>query len=171
MSDRSKLISRLLSNRDARKAYIKGKLNVLIPSQIRALRFKCDMPTQTHLAKAAGMHQSRISTFETPGANLTIDTLARLAAALRVGLVVKFVPFSEMLDWDNRFSQDTFQVMRLDDDHAFLKPDAVSSPRDLFAPIEGRNQPVTRPQAHEMTPFPAQAAARQGSPLSTGAMR
>lgn len=120
MSERSKLISRLSSNRESRRAYIKAKLSVLVPAQIRALRLKFGMPTQTHLAKAAGMHQSRISMFETPGANITLDTLARIAAALHVGLVVKFVPFSEMLRWDNGFSHDQFSVTRIEKDRAFL---------------------------------------------------
>lgn len=54
---------------------------------------------------------------------MTLETLARLAAAFKVGLVVKFVPFSEMLQWENGFSQDVFNVLpRLDQDEAFLNP-------------------------------------------------
>jgi transcriptional regulator with XRE-family HTH domain len=81
------------------------------------------MPRQADLAKAARLHQSRISMFETPGAaNMTIETLARLAAAFKVGLVVKFVPFSEMLAWENHFSQDSFNVVKIDVDQDFLNP-------------------------------------------------
>ncbi len=71
------------------------------------------------------MQQSRISMFETPGAaNVTLETLANIAAALGSGLVVKFVPFNEMLRWENEFSPDGFDVVRLDQDAEFLKPTA-----------------------------------------------
>jgi transcriptional regulator with XRE-family HTH domain len=86
------------------------------------------MPRQSDLAREAEMQQSRISMFETPGAaNVTLETLARLAATFRTGLVVKFVPFSEMLAWENRFSQDQFNVLRLDEDQAFLNPTGGAS--------------------------------------------
>ncbi len=122
MSERSKLISKLLTDRKARFAYIKAKLGVLVPSQIRALRLRSGMLRQTDLAKSASMQQSRISMLETPGANVTVETLANLAAVLKVGLVVKFVPFSEMLQWENSFSQDSFNVLPLNEDRNFLSP-------------------------------------------------
>lgn len=126
MNDRSKAISRLLSDLNSRTSYIKAKIGVLVPSQIKALRFKSNMPRQADLADEAGMHQSRISMFETPGAaNMTLETLSRIAAAFRVGLIVKFVPFSEMLHWENRYSQDTFDVIRIEDDKEFLNPDSI----------------------------------------------
>lgn len=125
MSDRSTLIPKLLKNKKTRTAYIKAKLGVVVPSQIRALRLKSDMPRQADLALAADMQQSRISMFETPGAaNLTLETLSRLAAVFKVGLVVKFVAFSEMLRWENTFSQDGFDVIRLNEDRNFLNPPA-----------------------------------------------
>ena len=123
MSDRSQLISKLKTEQKSRAAYIKAKLGVLVPSQIRALRLKSNMPRQQDLAEAAHMQQSRISMFETPGsANVTLDTLARLAAVFKVGLLVKFVPFSETLRWENAFSQDEFNVIRLDEDVDFIAP-------------------------------------------------
>jgi transcriptional regulator with XRE-family HTH domain len=84
------------------------------------------MPRQSDLARAANMQQSRISMFETPGAaNMTVETLARIAAAFRVGLIIDFVPFSRMLDWENNYSQDTFDVIKIDNDMAFLNPAAA----------------------------------------------
>jgi transcriptional regulator with XRE-family HTH domain len=116
----------LLSNFDARTSYIKAKLGVLVPSKIRALRLRSNMPRQNDLAVAAKMQQSRISMFETPGAaNVTLETLAKLAAAFKVGLIVDFVPFSEMLRWENRYSQDAFDVTRIADDVAFIEPEVL----------------------------------------------
>ncbi len=124
MSDRSNLINRLRTNRDSRAAYIRAKLDVLIPSQLRALRLRQPM-TQSVLAGEAGMKQSRISAMETPGkTNFNLETLVSLAATFKVGLMVKFVPFSEMICWENGYSQDTFNVTQLAHDVDFLQPAA-----------------------------------------------
>jgi len=87
------------------------------------------MPRQSDLASAAKMLQSRISMIETPGAaNMTLDTLAKLASAFKVGVIVKFVPFRDMLRWENGYSQDSFDVVpRLDQDEAFLNPEEVNA--------------------------------------------
>lgn len=138
MSERSRTIFRLCSDLNSRTSYIRAKLSVLVPSQIKALRFKSAMPRQADLAREAEMHQSRISMFETPGeANMTLETLSRLAAAFKVGLVVKFVPFSEMLRWENNYSQDAFEVTKIDDDLAFVRPESETPLLDL--PNNGDN--------------------------------
>ena len=100
-----------------------AKIGTLVPSQIKALRLTSRTPKQTALAETAETHQSRLSILERPGeANVTLETLAWLASIHKVGLIVKFVPFSEMIKWENSYSQDKFNVIRLDDDEAFLKP-------------------------------------------------
>ncbi len=51
---------------------------------------------------------------------MTLETLSRLAAAFKVGLTVRFVPFSEMIRWENSFNPDAFDMKRLPDDEVFL---------------------------------------------------
>lgn len=132
MSDRSKLISRLLSDRDFRASYIRAKLDVLIPSQLRALRLRQEK-SQPELAQMADMKQSRISAMETPGlVNFNRETLVRMAATHNVGLVIKFVPFSEMLEWENSYSQDAFNIARLSEDIDFLQPRPVRTVSTRF---------------------------------------
>jgi len=124
MNERSRKISKLKSDSEARVSYMKAKLNVNMPSQIRALRRRRQL-TQSALAERAGMKQSRISAMERPGeTNFNVDTLVRLAAAYEVGLIVKFAPYSEVLDWENGFSQDTFDVVEISKDIDFLEPAA-----------------------------------------------
>jgi hypothetical protein len=53
---------------------------------------------------------------------MTLEKLAWIASVHKVGVIVKFVPFSEMLQWENGFSQDTFSVTPIDQDVAFLSP-------------------------------------------------
>ena len=112
---------------------------VLVPAQIRAARLKSEnpsMPYQRDLAREAGVQQSRISMFETPGAaNITLETLAKVAAGLRVGVIVKLVPFNEMLRWEDSFSAESFNVLpRLAEDERFLNPavDAQTDPDSSF---------------------------------------
>ena len=146
MSERSSLIDKLQSDFKARAGYIQAKVGTLVPSQIRALRLKSETPRQPDLAREAEMHQSRISMLETAGANPTIGTLSAVAAALKVGLVVKFVPFSEMLAWENGFSQDGFNVVPLDRDARFQNPQPTSAlaTRLIVGP------PVQRPRTAGM---------------------
>ena len=114
------MISSLVASRDERESYIRATLDVLVPAQIRALRLREDW-TQKQLADEADMKQARISAIETPGAvNFSLETLVRLAAAYRVGLQVRFVRNSQMLDWENGFSQDAFCVDPIEKDTAFL---------------------------------------------------
>jgi transcriptional regulator with XRE-family HTH domain len=52
------------------------------------------------LAKEVGMPQNAISRLESPNyGRPTLTTLRRLAGALDVGLIVHFVPFSQLVDW------------------------------------------------------------------------
>jgi len=128
MSDRQKIISRLIADREFRADYIRAKLEVLIPSQLRALRLR-QGKKQAELAKLADMKQARISAMETPGrVNFNLETLVRMAATHNLGLMVEFVPFSEMLRWENEYGQDTFNPTKLDDDAEFLQPILRSLP-------------------------------------------
>ena len=114
-NERSQLIERL-KNRKYRENYVRASVNVNLPSQIRALRLGIPM-TQKEFAIAAQMKQPRISAMEKPGATrLNIETLVRVAATCGVGLIVKFVPISEMLAWENGFSQDQFSVVSFEHD-------------------------------------------------------
>jgi len=174
-SERSNLVSRLLTNRRSRAAYIRSKLSVLVPAQIRALRLRSvnpPMPRQKDLARESEMHQSRISMFETPGAaNLTLGTLAEIGAALKSGVVVKFVPYSEMLEWENDFNPDTFDVTRIDGDQEFIAPEmnveessiaSQSKSESLAMAISsGLKQPYQAPDTEQYRAFRPSAQMQQ----------
>jgi len=121
MSEKSRLINKLITNKTTRHAYIWSKVTTNVASQIRALRRRRANMTQQTLAQEVEMKQSRISAMERPGTRFNIETLVRLAAAFKVGLVVKFVPFSEMLKWENGYSQDAFNPQTIDKDTDFQR--------------------------------------------------
>ena len=135
MSEKSQLIDKLISNRKTREAYIRSKVCISVASQLRAVRRREGL-TQEGLADLSEMKQSRISAMERPGTRWNIETPIRLVAALRRGLVVKVVSFSEMLNSENEFSQDTFNPVKIDDDIDFRQEDSP-------ALIEEPHQPVS----------------------------
>jgi transcriptional regulator with XRE-family HTH domain len=166
MSERSALIAKLLNDRDYRANYIRAKLDVLVPSQLRALRLHKDL-TQPILAEQAGMKQSRISAMETPGrTNFNLETLVRMAATLNVGLMVKFVPFSEMLRWENHYSQDTFDVTPIDNDVEFIDP--AEQGRQKVGVLTGMQTPnvsavIMPSRANEVKEMPSRRRGQIGS--------
>lgn len=67
--------------------------------QIKLLREKNGW-TQEHLAERTGKQQETISQWENPNyGSYTLNSLKTLAAAFDVALLVKFVPFSELVEW------------------------------------------------------------------------
>lgn len=121
MSEKSQLINKLRNDRNLREAYVRSKVSTNIASQIRALRRREGM-TQAEFAEVSDMKQSRISAIERPGTKLAIETLVRVAAALKIGLTVRFESYSGMLKWENAFNQDEFEVLNLDKDAEFANP-------------------------------------------------
>jgi transcriptional regulator with XRE-family HTH domain len=119
MKTKLKLVSKLLESRDSRASYIRRKINMLVPAQLRALRSRKAW-TQAQFAQEADMNQPRVSLMERRGAlNFNLETLIRVAATHGLGLQVRFVPFSEMLKWEKAFNEATFDVPRIEEDAEF----------------------------------------------------
>jgi transcriptional regulator with XRE-family HTH domain len=93
------LRARLAKGPDARRKFVESQVVNEIASQIRGLRHENGW-SQPSLADKVGTKQSQIYRLEnTRTAKPTLTTLKKLAAAFDVGLVVRFVPFGEMVDW------------------------------------------------------------------------
>jgi transcriptional regulator with XRE-family HTH domain len=111
----NRLRTELKTDEAALLAYIKAQISVHVPFQLRALRSAFEDGRQQTLASRADMKQPSISNLEKPGWNgVHTETLARLAAAMRVGLIVKFAPISEMIEWHESFSPDEVNIPNLD---------------------------------------------------------
>ena len=114
----SELYSKL-HDPDYRRAFVASQINIGIPFQLRAL-LKASTWTQQELADKSDMLQPRISAMLKPGgAKFTLETLRRLAAAFDVGLIVKFVPFSELLRWSEDFDPEGFTVPTFEQEAAY----------------------------------------------------
>ena len=105
-----------LKDKEYRDSFVESHLAANIASQIFATREAQDW-TQEKLAQEAGMAQARIPLLEDPSyGSYTLKTLKRLASALDVALVVRFVPFSELVEWVVNLSPDELAVTEFEND-------------------------------------------------------
>lgn len=92
-------LNKLISEEDFRREFVSDYVQEMLSAQIQALREHRNW-TQEELGTAAeGMKQAQVSRLENPDySGGTIKSLKRLANAFDLGLVVRFVRFSEFLD-------------------------------------------------------------------------
>lgn len=95
-----------LTDAEFRHLYVSDQIRELLAMQIRLTREQRGW-TQAELGERAGMAQVRVSLLEDPdNAGMTLRTLKRLAKAFDVALVVRFAPFSELVEWTTELSFD-----------------------------------------------------------------
>src|SRR3954470_20953293 len=96
---RKTLISRLRRGPAVRQRLVDSHLAKGLAYQIRAMRERLGW-TQSVLAEKLDTNQNAVYRLESPDyGKATLTTLKKVAAAMDVALVVRFVPFSELVDW------------------------------------------------------------------------
>jgi transcriptional regulator with XRE-family HTH domain len=96
--DKRKQLFNSLSDKEYRKELAVEHVNTTLAVQIRNMREKQPW-NQSELADRLGKHQESISQWENPDyGRYSLTTLKSLAAAFDVALLVKFVPFSELIN-------------------------------------------------------------------------
>lgn len=118
INKRRKRLMDELKERDYRDAYTSSSVDVGVAFQIRALREKKEW-SQAQLAEKSNMKQERISVLENPSYTPSLSTLEKLANAFDVGLMVRFVPFSDLVKWDINLSSEVLEVPSFDEDSYF----------------------------------------------------
>lgn len=99
LTSREGLCRRLRKSPEARARFVESHLNKELAFQLRSLRDNAEL-SQDELAAKVGMTQNAISRLENPNyGRATLSTLKRLAATYDVGLVIRFVPFSKLINW------------------------------------------------------------------------
>jgi transcriptional regulator with XRE-family HTH domain len=110
-------IAASLSDATYRHAFVEQEIKVGVPFQIRALRVQRGWSQKKLGEKAGGMAQETISLLENPNyGRMNISTLLRLAAAFDVGLTLRFVQFSSVVDWAADMSANRLEVPSYEDD-------------------------------------------------------
>ncbi len=99
MSDtkRQQVVQKLMS-KEYRDAIVAAENSNAISFQIRAMQGERTW-TQEKLGELAGMKQGFISRVVNSSGNYSLGTLRKLASAFDVALIVRFAPFSELVDW------------------------------------------------------------------------
>ena len=116
-----------VSNKEYRDTFVSSNIDVGIAFQIRALRRQRNY-TQKKLAEISGMKQKRISALENPSNPPNLSTLKKLANAFDVGLIVRFIPISELLEWTLSLSPDFFEVASFNDETTKNVPKIIKRP-------------------------------------------
>ena len=132
-------LKKRLQSKEHRDAFVSVSVDQTIPFQIRALRLAKERNwTQEDLASKAGMKQERISACENPNyGKFNIRTLKQLAAAFDVGLIVRFAPFSELMEWEVNMSPESLEVPSFSQQADYFKEKILEN--DLGADILEKN--------------------------------
>lgn len=109
-SARREQIAASLQDKEYRDLFVAEEIDTGLPFQIRALR-KDRGWSQRELAERVGMTQEGVSRLENLNyGRFTIATLKRLASVFDVALVVRFEPFSRLVDWTASLSPEDLAV-------------------------------------------------------------
>ncbi|MGH9682224.1 MAG: helix-turn-helix domain-containing protein [Candidatus Acidiferrales bacterium] len=154
LNSKMSLIRRLRRGREARAQFVSSHLDKTIAFQLRAIRDEQNL-SQEKLAEMVGMNQNAISRLESEWyGKPTIRTLKRLAAALDVALVVRFVPFGQLVDWvsgtpfvDEGLSTDSLAVPNFEEEEKRSERAAVQ----VNIPIYDRATKVNWPNFPDFT--------------------
>lgn len=99
VNSRKGLIRRLMRGKDARIRFVDSHLGKGVAFQVQALRGK-EGWSQPKLAEKLGTNQNAVYRLENPNyGKQTLTTLKKVAAVFDVALIVRFVPFSQLVDW------------------------------------------------------------------------
>ena len=141
---RKKRLLEDLKDKRQRDAFVSAHINTGIPFQIRALRDQRRW-SQKELGEYTlkKMTQEVISRLEDPNySKFTLTTLKRLASAFDVALMVRFVPFSELVEWEMNLSPESLEVLSFNQESYFTK-----QCEDIFSSaVAEQNPSITTPE-------------------------
>lgn len=117
-----------LEKKSYRDGYVQAQKAVGLAFQISALR-KSKRWTEEELADRCGWSKDRQIEIETVGGDeLTWETLQVLASAFDIGIIVKFASFGEMIEAEDSFDPNTFDVLSFNEDGLRqIKPKGLKS--------------------------------------------
>lgn len=147
IGQRKKYLIEKLKNEEYRKAYVSEHIDTSIPFQIKTIREQREW-SQIELGENVHepMKQEQVSRLENPNySKFSLATLKRLAYAFNVGLVVRFVPISDLVKWDLALTSESLKAVSFDEDVYFEdKPNEIDIsqgvaiiPLDVIEPQTG----------------------------------
>lgn len=139
----------LKTGRKERARFVESQLNKYIAFQIRAMRADREW-SQGELAQRTEMNQNMIYRLENPSyGRPTLSTLKRIAAAFDVALIVRFIPFKNLVNWisgtsftDSGLSPETMAVQSFDVEIGEMNPSLGPVPMEEMEENVGQPQPT-----------------------------
>ncbi len=128
-------VIRSLEDKEYRDLYVEEHIDQGLAFQIRATRDERGW-TQAQLASLIGSRQSAISKLEDPDyGRPSLTTLKKLASAFDVALVVRFVPFSDLLNHMSTLTADHLAPVDFNRDAVLLVDALPATDTTTVAPI------------------------------------
>lgn len=116
---RKKKLIEKLKDKEHRDAFVEESINVGIPFQIKALREQRGW-TQKDFEKHSGMKQALISRWENPNySKFSLSTLKKIASIFDIGLIIRFVPISDLVKWELNLNTESLKAFSFDEDTYF----------------------------------------------------
>ncbi len=131
-----------LKDKDFRQQIIDEHVNEGIAFQIRSLRNRQEL-TQSDLAQLLDVKQPLVSSWENPNyGKYTLKTLKELAKRFDVGLLVRFVAFSTLVDWTVDLTSDVITPPSFNEEQLPV-PTAGAMALNLMTALEANNLSLT----------------------------
>jgi transcriptional regulator with XRE-family HTH domain len=98
--NRTRQIAISLDDKDYADAFVEAEITTTLPFQLKAMRKQRGWKQQDVANRLGHGNQKTVSDFENPNyAKYTLTSLKRLASVFDVALIVRFAPYSEVVDW------------------------------------------------------------------------
>lgn len=123
-----------LKNKEYRDAFVSEHIDTGIPFQIRALRKQRGL-TQKGFEKVSGMKQTLISRLENVNyASFSLSTLKKISSLFNIGLIVRFVPISALVEWELNLNTESLKALSYEDDPYFKEEPEGEMTAELLIP-------------------------------------
>jgi transcriptional regulator with XRE-family HTH domain len=117
LHSKPKLIFKL-NDPEYRKAFVSSRIDNGLAFQIRVMR-QSKAWSQAEFAKKLGTSQNAVFRIENPAyGKQSLTTLKKIAEIFDVGLIVRFAPFSQLVDLTTSISTDDLLVPSVAEDQA-----------------------------------------------------
>ena len=125
ISKRRKRMKEDLKDKEYREAFVSEHIDTGVPFQLKALRNQREW-TQVDFEKHTGITQPEISRYENVNySKFTLATLKKLASAFDIGLMVRFVSFSELTEWELNLKPESLEAESFDKESYFKEKSEV----------------------------------------------
>lgn len=124
-------LAQRMRSKEYRDALVEAEIANGIAFQIRAMQAERGW-TQKQLGDSAGMEQGSISRLVNSSGNSSLNTLRRMASAFDVALIVRFVRFSQLLEWTGNLSRDRLAPISFHEEFnaAIASVDSIALPQE-----------------------------------------